>query len=133
MAYINLHDPSIRDASAKEIANIYREYIGEIPDSESFSIGTQIGRDQSAPDLEFNITSPDSDTLTLASEEFMGKLRSYDSIYDVNTSLNSAATELQISLKPNAEKIGKEGISLPIDPNLSILSIKKIIKIINSF
>tara|TARA_Y100000590_G_scaffold225655_1_gene255073 strand:- start:1471 stop:2562 length:1092 start_codon:yes stop_codon:yes gene_type:complete len=34
---------------------------------------------------------------------------------------------------PNAEKIGKEGISLPIDPNLSILSIKKIIKIINSF
>ena len=106
MAYINLHDPSIRDASAKEIANIYREYIGEIPDSESFSIGTQIGRDQSAPDLEFNITSPDSDTLTLASEEFMGKLRSYDSVYDVNTSLNSAATELQISLKPNAEKIG---------------------------
>ena len=36
----------------------------------------------------------------------MGKLRSYDSVYDVNTSLNSAATELQISLKPNAEKIG---------------------------
>ena len=36
----------------------------------------------------------------------MGKLRSYESIYDVNTSLNSAATELQITLKPNAEKIG---------------------------
>ena len=42
----------------------------------------------------------------MTSDEFMGKLRSYDTIYDVNTSLNSAATELQISLKPNAEKIG---------------------------
>ena len=34
---------------------------------------------------------------------------------------------------PNAERIGKEGISLPIDPNLSISNLKKIIKVINSF
>ena len=105
-AYINLHDPSIRKASAKDIANLYREYIGDIPDAESFSIGTQIGRDSSSPDIEFNITSTTSKKLLEASEEFMGKLRSYDSVYDVSTSINSAATELQISLKPNAEKIG---------------------------
>ena len=104
--YVNLHDPSVRDASAKEIANLYRDYIGDIPDAENFAIGTQIGRDSTAADLEFNISSQDSESLISASEEFMGKLRSYDSIYDVNTSLNSAATELQISLKPNAEKIG---------------------------
>ena len=106
MAYVNLHDPAIRDASAKEIASLYREYIGDIPDAENFAIGTQIGRDNTAADLEFNITSQDDITLLTASDEFMGKLRSYDAIYDVNTSLNSAATELQISLKPNAEKIG---------------------------
>jgi len=104
--YVNLHDPSVRDASAKEIANLYRDYIGDVPDAENFAIGTQIGRDSTAADLEFNISSQDSESLISASEEFMGKLRSYDSIYDVNTSLNSAATELQISLKPNAEKIG---------------------------
>ena len=106
MAYVNLHDPAIRDASAKEIASLYREYIGDIPDAENFAIGTQIGRDNTAADLEFNITSQDDIILLAASDEFMGKLRSYDAIYDVNTSLNSAATELQISLKPNAEKIG---------------------------
>ena len=105
-AYINLHDPKIRDASAKEIAKLYREYIGEVPDAENFAIGTQIGRDSTAADLEFNVTAQNDDTLITASEEFMGKLRSYESIYDVNTSLNSAATELQITLKPNAEKIG---------------------------
>ena len=104
--YVNLHDPSVRDASAKEIANLYRDYIGDVPDAENFAIGTQIGRDSTAADLEFNISSQESESLISASEEFMGKLRSYDSIYDVNTSLNSAATELQISLKPNAEKIG---------------------------
>ena len=34
---------------------------------------------------------------------------------------------------PNSERIAKEGISLPIDPNLSVSDLKKIIKIINSF
>ena len=34
---------------------------------------------------------------------------------------------------PNSERLGKECISLPIDPNLSILNLKKIIKVINSF
>ena len=106
MGYINLHDPAIREASTKEVANVFREYIGDIPDAESFTIGTQIGRNQSSADLEFNITSSNSEDLISASEEFMGKLRSYDAVYNVSTSLNSAATELQISLKPNAEKIG---------------------------
>ena len=30
---------------------------------------------------------------------------------------------------PNSERLGKECISLPIDPNLSILNLKKIIKL----
>ena len=72
-AYINLHDPKIRDASAKEIAKLYREYIGEVPDAENFAIGTQIGRDSTAADLEFNVTAQNDDTLITASEEFMGK------------------------------------------------------------
>ena len=61
--YVNLHDPSVRDASAKEIANLYRDYIGDVPDAENFAIGTQIGRDSTAADLEFNISSQDSESL----------------------------------------------------------------------
>ena len=34
---------------------------------------------------------------------------------------------------PNSEKIAKEGISLPIDPNLSLKEIKKITKVLNNF
>ena len=34
---------------------------------------------------------------------------------------------------PNSERIAKEGISIPIDPNLSISNLNKIIKVINSF
>jgi len=106
LGYINLHEPSVRESSTKEVADVFREYIGDIPDAESFTIGTQIGRNQSSADLEFNITSSSSENLISSSEEFMDKLRSYDAVYNVSTSLNSAATELQISLKPNAEKIG---------------------------
>ena len=46
-----------------EIASLYREFIGDIPDAENFAIGTQIGRDNTAADLEFNITSQDDITL----------------------------------------------------------------------
>ena len=30
--YVNLHDTSVRDASAKEIDNLYRDYIGDVHD-----------------------------------------------------------------------------------------------------
>ena len=33
----------------------------------------------------------------------------------------------------NAERIGNEGLSLPIDPNLNITDLKKITRVINSF
>lgn len=34
---------------------------------------------------------------------------------------------------PNAEKIAKEGISIPVDPNLTIKNLNKISRVINSF
>ena len=34
---------------------------------------------------------------------------------------------------PNSERLGKECISLPVDPNLSISNLKKIIKVLNKF
>ena len=34
---------------------------------------------------------------------------------------------------PNAERLGEECVSLPVDPNLSIANLKKITKVLNSF
>ena len=34
---------------------------------------------------------------------------------------------------PNAERVAKEGLSLPIDPNLSVSNLRKIINVINSY
>tara|TARA_B100000579_G_scaffold410158_1_gene399797 strand:- start:512 stop:742 length:231 start_codon:yes stop_codon:yes gene_type:complete len=34
---------------------------------------------------------------------------------------------------PNSERLGKECVSLPIDPNLNISSLKKITRVLNSF
>ena len=34
---------------------------------------------------------------------------------------------------PNAERIAKEGVSLPIDPNLSVINLGKIIRVVNSY
>ena len=109
-AYFNLYPPGRsegkRRSSASEIAGVLRENIGEIPDAESLNVANNIGREPGQADLEFNVTSKNSEDLISAIDDFMDKLRSYSSTYDVTSSLNSSITEIQIKLKPNAEKLG---------------------------
>jgi len=110
LAYFNLYPPGRgegkRKSSASEVASILRDNIGEIPDSESLNVANNIGREPGQADLAFNITSKNSNDLIPAIEDFMNKLRSYSSTYDVTSSLNSSITEIQIELKPNAKKLG---------------------------
>jgi multidrug efflux pump subunit AcrB len=109
-AYFNLYPPGRgqgkRRSSASEIASVLRENIGEIPDAESLNVANNIGREPGQADLEFNVTSKNSKDLIDAIDDFMDKLRSYSSTYDVTSSLNSSITEIQIELRPNAEKLG---------------------------
>ena len=70
------------------------------------NVANNIGREPGQADLEFNVTSKNSEDLISAIDDFMDKLRSYSSTYDVTSSLNSSITEIQIKLKPNAEKLG---------------------------
>jgi multidrug efflux pump subunit AcrB len=110
MAYFNLYPPGRgegkRKSSASEIADVLREKIGDIPDAEGLNVANNIGREPGQADLAFNITSKNSEDLLTAIEDFMNKLRSYSSTYDVTSSFNSSLTEIQIKLKPNAEKLG---------------------------
>ncbi|MBT5663451.1 MAG: efflux RND transporter permease subunit, partial [Alphaproteobacteria bacterium] len=110
MAYFNLYPPGRgqgkRKSSASEIADVLREKIGDIPDAEGLNVANNIGREPGQADLAFNITSKSSEDLLTAIEDFMNKLRSYSSTYDVTSSFNSSLTEIQIKLKPNAEKLG---------------------------
>ena len=108
--YFNLYPPGRgegkRRSSAKEVADILRDRIGEIPDAEGLDVSNNIGRDPGQADLSFNITSKNSEDLILSMEDFMNKLRSFSSTYDVTSSLNSSISEIQIKLRPNAEKLG---------------------------
>ena len=108
--YFNLYPPGRgegkRRSSAKEVADILRDKIGEIPDAEGLDVSNNIGRDPGQADLSFNITSKNSEDLILSMEDFMNKLRSFSSTYDVTSSLNSSISEIQIKLRPNAEKLG---------------------------
>ena len=52
--------------------------------------------------------------------------------YSINK-LHSLRQMFKNQKYPNSERLGNECISLPIDPNLSILNLKKIIKVLNSF
>ena len=105
-AYFNLYSPSDRKASATEIADILRDKIGDIPDAEGLDVSKDIGRNPTDADLNFNITATKSEDLIPALNDFINNLRSYSATYDVRNSLNSSFTEIQISVRPNAEKLG---------------------------
>ena len=105
-AYFNLYPPSDRKASATEIADILRDKIGDIPDAEGLDVSKDIGRNPTDADLNFNITATKSEDLIPALNDFINNLRSYSATYDVRNSLNSSFTEIQISVRPNAEKLG---------------------------
>ena len=86
--------------------SLLHQVFREIPDAEGLDVSNNIGRDPGQADLSFNITSKNSEDLILSMEDFMNKLRSFSSTYDVTSSLNSSISEIQIKLRPNAEKLG---------------------------
>ena len=104
--YFNLYPPSERKASATEISEILRDKIGDIPDAEGLDVSKDIGRNPTDADINFNITATKSEDLIPALNDFINNLRSYSATYDVRNSLNSSFTEIQISAKPNAKKLG---------------------------
>ncbi len=105
VSYITIIDANKRKLSSKEVAELFRSEIGEIPDAEEVSIGyTQNERNHY--DIGFGVQADNLEDLALASADMKTYLRSIADVYDVRDSLQSASPELQIELKPSAERFG---------------------------
>ncbi len=103
-AWLTVIDGNYREISMEQIADRLREKIGDIPDAESITVNYTINSGNA--DLAFGIEGNDLDELRLASEEIKAYLRSVNGTYDVRDSLQSANEEIQVNLKPGAERFG---------------------------
>ena len=103
-SYVTIVPAEHRKQSTKEIAELFREQLGDIPDAEEINIGYTTN--EGGPDLSFGIESDSLEELRLGVLDLQNFLRTLPGTYDVRNNLQSATPELQVSLKPGAERFG---------------------------
>jgi len=104
VSYLTIIDGEKRKQSTKEIAELFRERLGDIPDAEEINVGYTIN--DGGPDFSFGVEANDLDELRVATIDIQNYLRSLPGLYDVRNSLQSETPELRIKLKPGAERFG---------------------------
>ncbi|MDZ7627946.1 MAG: efflux RND transporter permease subunit [Parvularculaceae bacterium] len=103
-SYVTIIDGQFRDQSTEEIAELLRAKLGDIPDAEEVTVGFTIN--DGGPDFNFGVEADDLNELRLATVELQTFIQTLPGMYDVRNSLQSETPELQISLKPGAERFG---------------------------
>ena len=103
-SYLTIIEAKERQQSTKEIASLFQNEIGVIPDVEDITLGfTRNGTDA---DLTLGVILNDLDRLRDASNDLQTMLRAVPGVYNVRDNMQSARSELRISLKPGAERFG---------------------------
>lgn len=90
--------------ATQEIADKFREYLGEIPDAEEISVRFEFNDNAAA--VSFGLESDNLESIRLALLDLQRYLTTVPGIFNIQNNLQSNTDELQIVLKPGAERFG---------------------------
>ena len=93
-----------RTIPASEIANRWREKVGEIPGATSVTYTGTIAN--SGRPIDLQLTSGNLEQLEEAARELKERLRDYQGVYDVSESSGNGKSEVRLAIKPAAEALG---------------------------
>ena len=102
---IELTKGETRDLNDKQMQEIWRKYIREIPGLRSLILGAP-GGPGGGSDLSFEFSSDDIQELQNITLELKSYLQAYNGITEVNDSFSGGSDEIQLSIKPQAEALG---------------------------
>ena len=102
VSYVTITEATNRAESTKQVAKMFRDKLGPIPDAEEIYVG--FTQNNSGPALSFGIEGDDLEDLRAATVDVQNYLRTLPGVFDVRNNLQSATPELQIELKPGAER-----------------------------
>ena len=88
-----------------EVVRLWKEKVGDIPGVAHLTIGGATGPGQ-GPDINFKLVGDNLDELRQVAGAIMKKLRAYDGVSDVQSSLESGKLEIQLKLKPLGRNLG---------------------------
>ncbi|MEM1403248.1 MAG: efflux RND transporter permease subunit [Pseudomonadota bacterium] len=104
IAIVKLAPPEVRDLSAREAAERFRELVGDIPDADEIEVNYTLN--DNGADITYLLSHPDGEQLTAASRALQSKIRSYAGVLDVRDSQRGETDEIIINLRPGAETLG---------------------------
>jgi multidrug efflux pump subunit AcrB len=104
VSYVTVAEADVRKQSTEELAEVFRREVGDIPDAEEINVNYTIN--DNGPDFTFGVEAEDLDDLRLATLDIQTYLNALPGVYDVRNNLQSATPELQISMRPGAERFG---------------------------
>ena len=94
-----------REVSPKEVERRWRDKIGEIAGTKElrFSAGMRMS---SGPPISFRLSGRDYVQVERAAEELVQRLRTYEGLFEIESSANVGPEEVKLSIKPEAEALG---------------------------
>ncbi|RLQ21890.1 efflux RND transporter permease subunit [Seongchinamella sediminis] len=104
IAIVKLAPPEVRDMSAKETAERFRDLVGDIPDADQIEVVYTINDNDA--DVTYLLKHRDTDQLALASRDLQAHLTTYDGTFFVRDSQRGETDEIILNLRPGAEKLG---------------------------
>jgi multidrug efflux pump subunit AcrB len=90
---------------AVELANRWREAIGQLPGVKSLTFDAQAAGGQGAP-VDIQVTSRRAEDLRPIADRIKAQLERFDGLYDIRDNLDDSQKEIKLSLKPRAELLG---------------------------
>ena len=102
---VELSKDEDRPANAKEVERRWREKVGLVAGTRSlrFSSGMHMG---GGPPIALALKGRDYRMVEQAAEELVEHLRTYDGLYEVESTANAGPEELKLRIKPEAEALG---------------------------
>jgi multidrug efflux pump subunit AcrB len=101
---IELAPAELRSISGSEIASLWRERAGPVPDAVELTFSSDLFNAGSAIDVQ--LTGPDLDDLRAAADELKDKLAEYPGVFDIADSFRAGKREIKLDIKPAAEALG---------------------------
>ncbi|MFW8589534.1 efflux RND transporter permease subunit [Glaciecola sp. 2405UD65-10] len=103
--FIELTKGETRELSDKQMQEIWRKHMQEIPGVRSINIGAP-GGPGGGTDLSFEFSSSNIQELKNITLELKSYLEAYNGVTEVTDSFSGGSDEIQLSVKPQAEALG---------------------------
>jgi len=100
-----------RDITATELANEWRNRVGEIPGLESLTFSYRLAASAGAP-IDIELSHPDLDVLDRAGSELAASLKTFKGVRDVDDGFKPGKPQLDFKIRPEARSLGITAVDL---------------------